>query len=201
MSIRLNLDDSLIQVAPTLDDIEAVLIVQTRRVKMADGKVRKVSSQAGRKVQTGLPQIDGAQGAFETRIGVNDAKGQPEYEARSAHRAGGVGPVFLETHRRVKFAFRWYGEDNRYLELRVQVFPSAEIVANRGMSTLGTESGYNFVGALQSDHWAEIHYDNHAHVGLSMKVHDDRNFAKWVDVKPTVPPNLKTRFDRLNDDD
>jgi len=205
MSIRLDLDDSLIQVAPTLDDVEAILIVQTRRLGdgPSDGKVRKLGLQRGRKTRIALPRLnvnsDGV--IYETRIGANNAKGQPDYEARTVYRAGGRGSVFLATNRRVRFTLRWYGDSNRYLELRLQVAPGAEIVANRGMSPLTPDGGFNFLGSLQGGSWAEIHYDNLTHVGLSMAIHSESlSFSKW-DKPKSSPKPAKTRFDRLNESD
>jgi len=199
MSIRLLLDDSFIQVVPALDDVESVLIVQTR-YGTADGKVRKVTNQQGRRV-TALPRIE-AKGIIETRIGANDAKGHPEYETRTVCRAGGTGSVFLGSNRKVRFSMGWYGE-NRYLELRLHVSPGAEIVANRGMGPFGQEGGFNFLGTLQTTQWAEIHYDNLTHVGLSMAIHElGANFSRWeTPSSPPKPAVIRTRFDRIGEDD
>lgn len=202
MSIRLDLDESLVQVAPTLDDVEAVLVVRTRLRSPfnegADGIVRKITVREGRKTRTVLPRIDVGD-HHETRIGANDAKGQPEYEARTVYRAGGAGSVFLTTDRRVRFALRWYGDNQRYLELRLRVFPTAEVVANRGMAPFGMSGGFNFLGRTQAGEWVEVHYDNLTHVGISMVVHPSTDdFSVWK--KPPeeqAPLTDLTRFDRV----
>lgn len=207
MSIRLDLDESLVQVAPALDDVEAVLVVRTRfRTPLAegpDGIVRKVMSKEGRKTHTLLPRTELPDRAcFETRIGANDAKGQPEYEARTLFRAGGAGAVFVTSDRRVRFTMRWYGENQRYLELRLKVFPSAEVVANRGMGPLGMSGGFNFLGQIQAGEWMEVHFDNLTHVGLSMTVHPSTDdFTAWKPLDDrSEPVSLLTRFDRVLDD-
>jgi len=183
MSVRLHLDEDLVQVSSMPDDSDAVLLVQTKKVEIADGRVRKVSTTSGRKVQTELPRAM-VRGLQETRIGVNDAKGQPEYEVRTA-------PA-----RWLRFSFRWYGEGNRYLELRLRANPSVKIVTNSKVP----EGGQDFLGELQSDQWAEIHYDNQGKSKVRFWIHEDRNFAKWSDV-PEPPPVPRTRFDRIVGDD
>ena len=210
MSLRLDLDGSLIQVAPTLDDIEAVLVVKTRYrgldAEGADGIIRKVTVKDGRRTRTEIPRVElEGLACYETRIGSND-KGQPEYEVRTVYLAGGTGNVFLAADRRVRFSLRWYGDKSRYLELRVRIFgPSGcEVVANRGMAPFGSNDRFNFLGSLQSGDWVEVHYDNHAHVGLSMTVHpSSHDFSEWKapPAKVEVRRDTPTRFQRVNDDD
>lgn len=210
MSIYLRLDESLIQVAPTLDDVEPILTVRTRYRTQhedgADGIVRKVSNKGGRSTRTMLPSFEvPGEAAFETRISANDCKGHTEYETQTLYLAGGAGQVFWASDRRIRFTARWYGNDNRYLELRVRALPGAEVVANKGMANLNS-GDFNFLGAIKHGTWVEIHYDNHLHVGISMNIHPaEDNFSVWVKktTKTTGPAALvSSRFTRiLNDDD
>lgn len=202
MSIRLDLDDSLIRVAPTLDDVEAVLLVRTRFAKPAnegvDGLIRKAS--AGRKNGTFAPQMVVASNRLETRLGLNDAKGCPEYQTRTLYHAGGADSTFVEMDRRVWFMARWHGEGNRYLELRLRTFPGAVVVANRGMALFGENfPNCNFLEKVRGGEWVEIHYDNHTHVGLSMRHHttsDDFHAWRRPEMGPSGPL-ARSRFDRI----
>lgn len=179
MSIYLGLDESLITVAPALDDVEPLLIVRSRYRTLNEGQgvngiVRKVSTKAGKArymaLKPTLPEESKA--LYETRIVATSTGGFAEYEVQTVYLAGGAGTVFFATDRKVRFAARWYGPSNRYLELRVKVSPGAEIIANRGMASFQEEDGQcNYLGQIKRDGWAEIHLDNEAHVGSSMSIH------------------------------
>lgn len=204
MSVVLRLDDSVIQVAPTLTDVEAVLVVRTFRQDpltggtKADGSVRRIVTNGSRKGRTRLPQQE--VGLFsETSIGPFD-RDQPSYETRSFFTVGGCAPVQLTMDRKVFLGVRWYGKDSRYLELRIRVQAHiSELVANRGMGPFHAEEGegFNFLGQFRRDEWVELHYDNHAHVGVSMVIRTDPNgFDVWP-APGKLPPNSRTRFDKI----
>lgn len=208
MSIYLRLDDSLIQVAPTLDDVEPILMVRTRfrtfNEDGADGIVRKVSNKNGRSTRTNMPCMEASPGeaAYETRISANDSK-STEYETQTLYRAGGAGQVFWASDRRIRFSARWYGNDNRYLELRLRVRPGAEVIANKGMANLNSGE-FNFMGAIKNGSWVEIHYDNHTHVGMSMSIHPaEDDFSIWAKKLRSADPTglAPSRFARILDND
>lgn len=184
MSVYLRLDESLITVAPALDDVEPILVVRTRFKSYedgADGVIRRVVNKSGKRTRKSLrPLQQEGMAAYETRISASSTEGLTEFETQTVYLAGGAGSVFFATNRHVRFAARWYGEDHRFLELRVQVRPGAEIVANRGMASFrDDQTEYNFLGQVKNGHWAEIHIDNHTHVGMSMAIHPaDEGFSR-----------------------
>lgn len=205
MSVYLRLDESLITVAPALDDVEPILVVQTRFQSYAphepNGVIQVVQGPKGARSERSLhsTQVEG-QSAYETRIRVKETEGLTEFETRTMYLAGGVGNLFYSTDRQVRFSAFWYGENNRYLELRVQVRPGAEIAANRGMATFGEDSTqFNFLGQLKKNGWAEILIDNHTHVGMSMLVHSaEEDFSRVVKKKKKdSQPPTGTRWSRL----
>lgn len=177
----MGLDESLVTVAPSLDDMESLLIVRTRYRTLGpdgvNGLLHKVQGKSGKKCLTALnptaPEEDRA--IYETRIPASCSEGFSEYEVQTVYLAGGphrTGNVFFATDRKVRLAARWYGEKNRYVELRIQVSPGAEIIANRGMASFSEEDGQcNFLGHIKKDGWAEVHLDNVTHVGMTLHLH------------------------------
>lgn len=194
----LRLDDSVIQVAPTLRDVEAILIVRTLRhdpitgTPRVDGSVRRIVTVGGRKTRTKLPQQE-LEDIVETHIGPFE-RGMPRYETRSYFTVG----TSQTMDRKVEFGVRWYGEDYRYLELRLRVLANvSDLVANRGMGQfMGTE-GLNFLTQFKRNEWVEMHFDNHAHVGVSLIVRTDRDeFNVWSPAL-SEPNELRTRFEKI----
>ena len=207
MSIHLGLDESVVTVAPSLDDVEPLLIIRSRYRTMNEGQgvnglVRKVSTKSGKARYTTLnPTLpEEGKAIYETRIPSPSSEGFTEYEVKTVYLAGGAGTVFFATDRRVRFATRWYGQNNRYLELRVQVSPSAEIIANRGMASFHEEDAQcNYLGQMRKGGWAEVHFDNQTHVGLSMSLHTaDEDFTAMpqVGVEPVIS-QVGTRWEKL----
>lgn len=202
MSVYLRLDESLITIAPALDDVEPLLVVQTRYGPPdngADGIVRRAVTPNGRKAIRALTPAQTVEGQarYETRINPHASDGLAEFETQTVYLVGGAGSVFFTTDRTVKFAARWYGEDQRYLDLRVQVTPGAEIVANRGMATFhGDHTEFNFLGQLKQESWAEVHIDNHTHVGMSMVIHPTSEGFSKLPRKKSFSESEPTTWDR-----
>lgn len=211
MSVYLRLDESLITVAPALDDVEPILVVRSRYRTYsedgADGVIRRVVTRTGKpSVRPMHPvEVEQGQAIYETRINASTSEGLAEFESQTVYLAGGAGSVFYASDRKVRFAARWYGDDHRYLELRVQVTPGAEIVANRGMATFREDHAeFNFLGQLKRESWAEIHIDNHTHVGQSMVIHPDSDgFSRLPKKKSAIDsePTTWTRWTRILDVD
>jgi hypothetical protein len=209
MSVYFRLDESLISVAPSLQDVEPILIVRTRfrtyDEEGPDGVVRCVATRTGKPAAKPFQptQVEG-QAIYDTRITPKASEGLAEFETQTVYLAGGAGSVFYAVNRKVRFAARWYGENNRYLELRVQVHPGAEVVANRGMATFRDDSAeHNFLGQLKRENWAEIHIDNHTHVGMSMVIHPtSEEFSRSVRKKSLLDrePQTRTRWTRILED-
>lgn len=207
MSVYLNLDESLITVAPALDDVEPILVVKTRyrtyASEGADGVIRQMITRTGRaSFKPLIPVEQEGSAAYETRITSKESNGLAEFETRTVYLAGGAGSVFYATDRQVRFSAKWYGENQRYLELRLKVHPGAEVVANRGMANLREQGEFNFLGQVRNGGWAEIHIDNLTHVGLSMSIHsvtDDFSQATKRPDEAIAPTN--TRWSRILSDD
>jgi len=212
MSVYLRLDESLITVAPALDDVEPILVVRTRystyQNEGANGIIRKVTTRSGKPSVRALRPVEVEQGQaiYETRVSTNESEGLTEFESQTVYLAGGAGSVFYATDRTVRFAARWYGGDFRYLELRIQVMPGAEIVANRGMASFQEDSAqFNYLGQLKKNSWAEIHIDNHTHVGQSMVIHsiedDFSGLTKRSSDTEATSDATRTRWNRILDID
>ncbi len=213
MSIHVGLDESLVTVAPSLDDIEPLLVIRTRYRSLGEqgvnGLVHKVQGKSGKKCLKALtptvPEEDRA--IYETMIPASCSEGFSEYETQTVYLAGGpnrTGNVFFATDRRVRLAARWYGTNNRYVELRIQVSPGAEIIANRGMASFQEEDAQcNFLGQIKRGGWAEVHIDNITHVGMSLHLHtpfeDFSAVAEKRELNPAADPT--TRWAMLLSDD
>lgn len=199
MGIHLDLNSSVIRVAPMLDDIEGVLRVYTRKHGAeADGVVRQISTHQKSRRRLALPWAVTERGEYETSIyGVPNDEGSQEFETRTHYQAGGVGAAVLSHHRRVGLLTRWYG-GGRYLELRLRCHPGAAITLNRGLASLHG-GGSDLVTQTRGGAWVEVHLDNHAHVGSALTLHptvDD--FRTWTAGRlASEPPEELTRFDRI----
>jgi hypothetical protein len=211
MSIHLALDESLITIAPTLDDIEPILKIRTRHLSFQEneGGADGVLYQVGKRGRKALPFTPDGEGraSLHTSLPARHCRVGSELEVRTVCLAGGVGEVFYCSDRFVRLSPRWYGEGDRYLELRIQVEPGAEIVANRGMAPLaGPGEVFNYLGSIRNGGWVELHYDNHAHTGLSMSYHPSSDpFLTWHRKKgEETSSSLRSESDRwskiLNDD-
>lgn len=199
MGIHLDLNSSVIRVAPMLDDIEGVLRIYTRKHGAeADGIIRHLSGTHKSRRRLAMPWAVTAQDEYETSIYAEAPdESRQEYFTRTHYRAGGVGSAVLSHHRRVWISTRWYSE-GRYLELRLRCYPGAAITLNRGLASL-QGGGSDLVTQIRGGAWVEVHLDNHAHVGSALTAHPTSdNFHTWTpDRLASEPPEELTRFDRI----
>lgn len=171
MSIHLHLDESLVQVTPTLDDIEPSVLVYTRRqgdTTGADGVVFEVCKNALLPKRNIEPELTTS--VLETHLVGHAGRSFQGHQVDTLYLAGGVGAMRLTGARSCTFYVRWYGRSMRYCEIRLLVTPGAEVAVNRGMASLRDGVG-NVLVALRGGTWVEMHFDNHAHTGIFTAVH------------------------------